>query len=205
MEDVFMDKSKLLFSDAYEYFYDVVEQNEVFTTYANNVFGIDFSQDGFSDINQVNDFIKAAAILPEHKVLDIGCGNGKMAEYIADRTKASVYGFDYSDNAINNAKTRTIQKSKLNFEVGLIGEMQYPHNMFDVILSVDTMYFAEDMESFVRQIYNWLKPNGIFIAYYGEGHMKKISIDENSTELASAFRRNEINYEVVDYTKEHYE
>lgn len=34
------------------------------------------------------------------RVLDIGCGNGKMIKYLGDKTGVHVYGFDYSDNAI---------------------------------------------------------------------------------------------------------
>lgn len=200
-----MEKSELLFSDAYESFYDLVEQNEVFTTYCEKVFGVDFSQDGFSDIEQVDDLIKVANIRSGQSILDIGCGNGKMVEYIADKTSAIAYGFDYSENAVNHAIARTSNKNNLFFETGIIGEKQYASNMFDAILSVDTMYFATDMESVVKQIYDWLKPKGIFAVYYGEGHMKKISEDANHTELALALQKSNISYEVTDYTKEHFE
>lgn len=38
--------------------------------------------------------------------------------------------------------------------------------MFDVIISMDTMYFAKDMAAFVAQVKRWLKPNGVFFVGY---------------------------------------
>jgi 2-polyprenyl-3-methyl-5-hydroxy-6-metoxy-1,4-benzoquinol methylase len=198
-------KSKLLFSDAYESFYDLVSQNELFSTYCERVFGVDLSQDGFSDISQIKDMITLAGIKQGDTVLDIGCGNGKLAEFISDTTGATVYGFDYSENAIESAKKRTKNKMDQYYEVGLIGEMQYPDQQFDVILSVDTMYFAQDMVGFVSQITRWLKPEGIFLAYYSEGHMANRRTDERDTELAYALKQLELTYQKIDYTTRHYE
>ncbi|MDD3172431.1 MAG: class I SAM-dependent methyltransferase, partial [Herbinix sp.] len=200
-----MDKSKLLFHREYDSFYNMVENNEIFSKYCEDVFGIDFSQDGYSDLEQIKDLLKAADIKSEYKVLDIGCGNGKMAEFIADQTGAIVYGFDYSENAINNAIARTQMKSNLIFEEGVFGEKQYSPESFDVILSIDTMYYTLDMETFVKQIYGWLKPNGLFITFYEEGHLQGISVDEYNTELAIVFKKNRISYEVMKYTKQLFE
>lgn len=36
--------------------------------------------------------------------MDIGCGNGKMLGYLQERTRAHIYGFDYSETAITTAK-----------------------------------------------------------------------------------------------------
>lgn len=201
-----MSKGDLLFYDAYEEFYNIVEKNNVFSKYCEEVFGIDFSQDGFSDINQVNDLITIANIDRNNHVLDIGCGNGKMIEYISEKTSAIGYGFDYSKNAIDYAFARTSNKrDNLFFEVGLIGKIQYEANMFDIILSVDTMYFADNMEEFLKQVYCWLKPKGVFMAFYGEGHLKNKTKDKDNTELARALKKLDFGYEVIDYTKNHYD
>lgn len=200
-----MNKDKLLFNKEYEGFYEMVEENEIFAKFCVEVFGIDFSQDGYSDLEQIQELIKAADIKSEYKVLDIGCGNGKMAEYIAEQTGAEVHGFDYSENAIKNAKIRTEHKSNLSFEEGIIGEKQYDNESYDVILSVDSMCFALDLEAFVTQIFSWLKPGGVFVSFYEEGHLKGLSNDENNTELAIAFINNKIEYETQDFTKQHYE
>ncbi len=200
-----MNKRKLRFYKGYEYFYKRLEKNKFFSTYCERVFGIDFSQDGFSDIGQITELLKLAEIKSDDKVLDIGCGNGKLAEYIAGQTGATVYGFDYSSYAIRNARKRTKGKKDLVFEPGLIGEKDYPVDFFDVIISVDTMYFAPDINQFVQQLYGWLKPGGVFLAFYGEGSfdIKSKSMDE--TPLAAAFCSNHITYEGLDFTHQHFE
>lgn len=200
-----MNKRKLRFYKGYEYFYKRLEKNKFFSTYCERVFGIDFSQDGFSDIGQITDLLKQADIKPEDKVLDIGCGNGKLAEYIADQTGATVYGFDYSKHAIRSARKRVKGKKRLVFETGLIGDKDYPDNFFDVIISVDTMYFAPDLNRFVHQLHGWLKPGGTFFAFYGEGNFDKRSNHWEETPLAAALRSNHITYEAQDFTYQHYE
>lgn len=200
-----MNKRKLRFYKGYEYFYNKVEKNPFFSTYCERVFGIDFSQDGFSDFRQITELLGIAKIRQEDKVLDIGCGNGKLAEYISDQTGATVYGFDYSEHAIKHARRRTKGKERLVFEPGLIGEKEYPINSFEVIISIDTMYFALDITGFVKQMFRWLKPGGVFLAFFGEGPFDNKSSNEDETTLAIAFRNNNIAYEVKDFTRQHYE
>lgn len=51
----------------------------------------------------------------------------------------------------------------------------------------------------------WLKSNGLFLAYYSDGLMKKSRMNENYSDLAWALRCNNIFYEEIDYTREHYD
>lgn len=201
-----MSAKNVIFYDGYEAYFDMVENNDIFSDYCNKVFGIDFSQDGFSDLQQVNDLIKAAHIKKDSTILDIGCGNGKMMEYISDQTGAIAHGFDYSKNAIMYGKERTQDKShRLIFDVGIIDEVNFLSNTFDAILSVDTLYFTNNMTLLIKKIYDWLRPNGVFTAFYGEGHLKEKNKDMDSTDLAVALKELGISYKVVDYTKQHYE
>ena len=84
----------------------MADKSEEFKTYCKKAFGEDFSQDGFSDLNQLNKILTMVEIDDKSNVLDIGCGNGKMLEYIQSKTGATIYGFDYSENAINSARKR---------------------------------------------------------------------------------------------------
>ena len=196
-------KENLLFYNAYQKFYKMAEKSEVFKTYCKKAFGEDFSQDGFSDINQLDKILSMVDIDDRANVLDVGCGNGKMLEYIHYKTGASIYGFDYSENAINSARKRMGERG--DFKVAIIGEAEYEDNKFDLITSMDTMYFAPNMTAFVSQIYRWLKSKGSFICGYQEGDVMKKTKDYNTTELAKALRENGIKYTVTDYTKETYD
>lgn len=49
-----MDKKELLFYDAYEEFYTMAGKSDAFHVFCKDAFGEDFSQDGFSDVKQID-------------------------------------------------------------------------------------------------------------------------------------------------------
>lgn len=196
-------KEELLFYNAYQEFYKMANQSKAFSAYCKKAFGEDFSQDGFSDVLQLNKILSMVELSSDSCVLDIGCGNGKVLEFIHKRYQANIYGFDYSENAIASAKHRMGDLGEL--QVALMGEVDYAEEMFDFILSLDTIYFAPDMPEFVSQIYRWLKPEGVFICGYQEGDVMGKTANQHTSVLANAFTTKGLTYEVIDYTKETYD
>ena len=136
-----------LFYNEYEHFYEMAEHSDAFRYFCKDAFGDDFSQDGFSDIKQIDRIVEHIPTGWESHMLDVGCGNGKMLGYLQKRTNAYIHGFDYSANAINTA--RKLFRTNAEFRIGSIGEIDYPPEQFDVITSMDTLYFAPDMEKFL--------------------------------------------------------
>lgn len=205
-----MGEDSLYLYDAYQDFYEMSKNSDIFSRYCNRVFGSDFSQDGFSDIAQIDDLILKSGIGRNSVVLDIGCGNGSMCEYVHNKTGATVYGFDYSSSAIESAKRKSgVKEGKLFFDVGIIGQKKYNPDSFDVILSVDTMYFATDLTAFVSQIFDWLRPQGAFATYYSELRFSDETpveqLQKDNTKLALALRQLKLPYEAIDYTANHFE
>jgi hypothetical protein len=72
----------------YRDFYAAVETSRAFDEYSRRVLGANFGQHGFSDINQTKKMLDLLILDKSSRALDIGCGNGKMAEYISDLTQA---------------------------------------------------------------------------------------------------------------------
>ena len=198
-----MDKKDLLFYDAYEEFYTMAQKSNAFKAFCKDAFGEDFSQDGFSNIKQINMILKYIPQKDNVSILDIGCGNGKMLGYLQSKTGANIFGFDYSDTAINTA--RNLFPTRSDFREGVIGEIDYPDSTFDVIISMDTMYFAKDMNAFVAQIKRWLKKDGILFVGYQEGEIAPKTENANTSLLAVALKANNMNYEVTDITHQTYE
>ena len=196
-------KEDLLFFSAYQQFYKMAESSTAFAKYCRLAFGEDFSQDGFSDVKQLDMILNMVHLTETSSVLDMGCGNGKMLQYIKQKTGSEIYGFDYSDHAIDEAKRRTGLKN--HFQVALLGEKVFTDLKFDLVISMDTMYFAPDMTSVVEQITRWLKPGGIFICGYQEGDVMEKTENEHTTVLAQAFQNHGCNYQFINYTRETYE
>ena len=198
-----MNKSELLFYDAYEDFYKMAKESNAFKAFCKDAFGEDFSQDGFSNIEQIDRILEYIPSGDDVHILDIGCGNGKMLGYLQEKTGAYIHGFDYSAQAIQTAKALFPAKSE--FSEGIIGEIEYPEESFDVITSMDSMYFAKDMTAFVAQIKNWLKPNGVLFIGYQEGDVMPKTESVETTVLADALRKNGMSFEVTDITMQTYE
>nr|MCR5735673.1 hypothetical protein [Lachnospiraceae bacterium] len=76
--------TELLFYDAYEQFYKMAESSKAFAAFCRDAFGQDLSQDGFSDIAQINRILNHIPTGEDIHILDIGCGNGKMLGYLQD-------------------------------------------------------------------------------------------------------------------------
>uniref|UniRef100_UPI004055AA4A class I SAM-dependent methyltransferase n=1 Tax=Acetatifactor sp. TaxID=1872090 RepID=UPI004055AA4A len=195
-------KEDLLFYNAYEQFYSMAAQSEVFKGYCEEAFGADFSQDGFSDLNQINTILSYIPKKSSLHILDIGCGNGKMLKYLQSKTDAYIHGFDYSEKAIETACMESNEKS--DFRVGVIGEMEYPEELFDVAISMDSLYFAKDMSQFVGQIRMWLKEDGRFLIGYQEGDVMPKTENSETTMIARALRENHFRYQVTEITEETY-
>ena len=121
----------------------------------------------------------------------------------AEQTNAYIHGFDYSENAIDTAKR--LFQTKADFKQGYIGEMNYPAEQFDLVVSMDTMYFAPDMEKLVQQIIKWLKKDGELFVGYQEGDVMPKTDNEKTTILAKVFDKSRIQYEVENITQETYE
>ena len=179
-----MNKSDLLFYDAYEEFYKMAAGSPAFQAFCKDAFGEDFSQDGFSDIAQINRILEYIPTGEDVHILDIGCGNGKMLGYLQQKTGACIHGFDYSGEAIKTAEA--LFTDRADFREGVIGEVDYEENSFDVITSMDTMYFAKDMTEFVAQVKKWLKKEGVFFVGYQEGDLMSRTESAETTVLAQA-------------------
>ena len=61
-------------------------------------------------------------------MLDLGCGNGKMAEYISDCTGANLTGIDFIPFAIQQAQERTqAKRDRLEFKAE--GNLMLSYNL----------------------------------------------------------------------------
>jgi len=94
-------------------------------------------------------------------VLDIGCGEGYGANFLADFAK-KVSGIDYDTDIINYAKNK-YHKKNLEFSVMDIKDLGYLNQRFDVICSFQNIEHILDTHKLLKNILSLLKEEGIFI------------------------------------------
>jgi len=192
---------ELLFHSAYEDFYTMARTSRAFAGYCREAFGEDFSQDGFSDVRQIARVLEYVRPDENLRLLDVGCGNGKMIAWLQARLGGEIHGFDYAKAAIATAR----ELHSGDFRVGVMGEIDYPEHSFDLITALDTLYFAPDMAAFVGQMKRWLKPGGVLFALYQEGDVQPRTENAGTTVLARALERHGMTFQAEDITRECYD
>jgi len=128
----------------------------------------------------------------DEKVLDIGYGNGYLLECIYKKTKANLYGIDISEDMKIQATKRNKaaqNDEKLFLDTGDCCDLKYEDEFFDVVTSINTVYFWQDTVKGLSEIHRTLNKNGSFynVVYtkewldklsYTEKGFKKYSSDE---------------------------
>ena len=195
--------------DFYDNFYRATAASAAHSEFCRRVFGLDLCQHGFADVAQLDALIAATAMGPSQRVLDLGCGTGLIAEYLSDRSDAHVTGLDYVPDAIRQACERTQGKAdRLDFIVGDINALALPPAAFDVIVSIDTIYFSNDYAATIAALAQALRPGGRLALLYSHGREPWVPIEEFDTAtlpaahtpLAMALTANGFRFTYMDFT-----
>ncbi|NHJ49636.1 MAG: class I SAM-dependent methyltransferase [Asgard group archaeon] len=137
-------------------------------------------------------------------VLDLGCGLGKITEYIAQKTNSKITGIDSSQKAIEWAQKNTKINEKLSFDVVDINDLDYPSESFDVILALDVLYWIENLEPVVKKLKDILKPNGRMGLFYVLFRTKEEPIESvlvDSSKIGKLLKKNNFKYEIIDISQ----
>jgi SAM-dependent methyltransferase len=197
----------------YERYYDAMTRSRAHAVFCERVFGRNLCQHGFADLMQLDALIEASHLSAGQHALDLGCGNGMIAEYISDRTGAHITGLDYIPAAIRHAQARTAAKAdRLAFIVGDINALDLEDGAFDVIISIDTMYFSNDTTATLGQLLAALRPGGRMAILYSHGREPWVPVEEfpaetlpsEKTPLAVALQANGLIFETWDFTDDEY-
>jgi tocopherol O-methyltransferase len=115
-------------------------------------------------------------LTPEDTVIDLGCGIGKITDYIFEVTQCAIIGIDIASEAIKLAQERTVdKKDRLKFQVDDMDDLSIPPSNADCFISVDSLYFAEDLENTIKQMKTILKPKGKMGIFYSQSCSPKES------------------------------
>jgi len=120
-------------------------------------------------------FTSQLKLSPNMKVLDIGCGTGGSAFFMARRYGADTHGVDLATHMVGIAQDYRAEmeaevKHRVQFYVEDATSMTYPPDFYDVVYSRDTILHIEDKEALFRNFLSTLKPGGkLMITDYCRG------------------------------------
>lgn len=124
----------------------------------------------------------------DSSVLDIACGDGKTATYLARSLGCRVSGIDAGQEMIDSAKLLAEDlrvSDRTDFVVALAGKIPHDDNSFTAAISECSLCTFYDKDQAVKEITRVLKPEGIF----GLNDVTVQNHDELDEELRSLLGR----------------
>ncbi len=201
-------KGFYVMSDGLEYdeFYRRANGSEAFSRYCEETFGVDLTQDGFTDRDQLDYLINFVHMNAKDIGIDVGCGNGRTANYVAGKTGAAMFGLDKSRVAIDFARERYGKAS--DWSVGDINEIDLEPGKFTVALFLDSLYFSDDIRATLERAYSGLREGGRIGIMHSDF---RLNVDarpdktvSTNADIARVIRQNGWRSNFVDFTDQHF-
>ncbi|GHV03623.1 methyltransferase [Clostridia bacterium] len=113
------------------------------------------------------------------EILDIGCGNGYLLQQLRKKTNAVLYGTDISKDMLTAAKKRNaaaVKSGWLKLKNAPADNLPFADGQFDMICTVNTVYFWPDLKAGLLEIFAKLKSGGEFLnVVYAKEWLDKLS------------------------------
>ena len=139
--------------------------------------------------NQIYDFVLSQFDMKDNAtILEIGCGNGKfISKYFDLNSTIHLTTIDFSDVMCVETKvlnTNLINDNKLLVKCEDSIDMPFADESFDIVVSINTVYFWEPIEKQLNEIKRVMKKGGLFVmGYRPESVMKDLPFTQEVFKL----------------------
>ena len=144
----------------------------------------DYEQSSSVQQKWARELIAKLDLKGDERVLDIGCGDGKVTAEIADIIKeGSIVGIDSSHDMIQLAQDRYAKSERSNISFAEHDARDLPfNNEFDLVFSNAALHWVKDHLSVLQGIGRSLCPGGKMLLQMGGGK-------RNAADLVSVFEQ----------------
>jgi cyclopropane fatty-acyl-phospholipid synthase-like methyltransferase len=154
-----MSPSVDLYGTAYGNFAtDVLEQVR------RDTYGHDFGQSSWVTADEYRRFFRLLDLRPDDHVLDIGCGSGGPALFLAQEVGCRVTGIDFNEAGIRAGQSLVEQaglQNQIDFRnADMRGGLAFPDGAFSAIVSIDVVCHVLDRTSIFSEWIRVLRPGG---------------------------------------------
>jgi len=191
----------------YEYnnFFDSAKKSNAHALFCERVCGKNLCQHGLADVFQLSKLLEVLSLTESDHVLDLGCGNGFITEFLQDQTRAFFEGIDISDEAIEQACTRTSKMNRrLTFSVGNMNQLSFYPQTFSATVSIDTLYYVDNLEETLKQLIPILKPEGqigLFFTEWITNAEDRAGLLPENTSLGMLLKKRDLKFATIDLTE----
>ena len=122
----------------------------------------EYDQDELIKIERI---LEAGSIREGSRVVEPGCGTGRLTLIIAERIGPSglVVANDISPMMVENAEKRLRGSSNVRLTWGTIEEAKLEHASFDTVICHNVFPHFDDKAKAVLKLRSALKPSGVFV------------------------------------------
>ena len=115
-------------------------------------------------------------VSPAGSVLDVGCGHGGTALYLAERFGCEVLGLTLSEKqaqfAQANAKSARLQ-NRVQFVISDADAYEFPAEAFDLVWTMESSEHFADKKRYFCNVVRTLRPNGRLLLAAWTGSMER--------------------------------
>jgi SAM-dependent methyltransferase len=127
-------------------------------------YGEDFGQTSWVTTEESHEIPQLLELTPASDVLEIGCGSGRYALYLAEKIGCRIVGVDTNQEGIRNAnelaRTNNLT-ARARFEAADASQrLSFSDQMFDAAYANDVLCHIPGRPSLIRELYRVLKPGG---------------------------------------------
>src|SRR3972149_1229590 len=108
----------------------------------------------------VQSFARFAAVPPQSRVLDVGCGPGSLARRLA-RARPSGAGIAADPLMIDRAQYLATEISGATFELGGVRKLRFSDGSFDAVLATNVLFLIPDPLAGLREMARVGRPGGV--------------------------------------------
>jgi cyclopropane fatty-acyl-phospholipid synthase-like methyltransferase len=189
----------------YDRFFTQAKKSSAHSTFCEQVYGKDLCQQGIMDMEQLNKLLEVLNLNKKSRVLELGCGNGVITQYMANETGAHFTGVDYSGVGIKQARALAQNNGGLSFQKADIKKLRFAAGSFDTIIAIDVLHFFPDsyLDRVIKLLKTLLTPGGQIGAFFTQefrGYGSKESMQPENTRLAKILQANNLQFETHEFT-----
>ena len=183
-------------------------ESPAYAEYCKRVYGCDMRQMGMITIEELVLLKREVTLLPDSRILDMGCGAGQISLYLSEYYQSYVEGLDCDKEAIEYAKKVYEGNKALRFHAMDFNDVRYDDARFDMVCFIDTLYFTftrDNLRSLLDKCYAMLKEKGKLVVYWTNlPQMFEMDVpDAVNTEVGKWSVENNITTKCVELTHKH--
>jgi SAM-dependent methyltransferase len=172
---------------AFEKFYNSTHKSDAYLSFCKEAHDLEFPVQNNMSPLQKDRLLDHIDELSPKKVLDLGCGSGHFANFLAQTLNANVDGIDFIDGG-------KFTDGKINFIKSNIEDIELEKEKYDLVISIDSLYMIGNMQKLIKNIMYSLRTEGKFITLY-------TCVDEfEKSDFYLGLKSLAMKYEAIDFS-----